>query len=387
MHIISQISSLLKVQPSESPSIPFEFFPIPFSKYITIYNDNQIQSNYYDYFNDVIEDIKFYLDKNEIKIIQFLNSPSEKKLNHCYYIEKFTYSQINYLIKNSLLHICTDSYTNEISGITNTKSICLIGNRYAQNSYCWYGNKNNLILSDLKYKKPSFSNFEDPKSINNIKTENISNEIFSLLDISFKNKYKTIYVGSKYHENITYDVIPNFKINDYNYKENSVVNIRLDKFNNENNCIDFCSKNKHNLYVKSFVSKNFVNAVKNNCKNLIFFVDNRSEVSDIEFYVNNGMKIQLFYKNNQIDKSLIFKFLDYTPINLLNTDIDNSLKLNCFNKYLKSSKIIISTNKEYISYAHLEKNIQLGIINNCIDNDLFWQDYLYYKIIGDNNED
>ena len=59
MHVVNKISSLINLKPQNKSDLLLEFFPIPFSKYITIYNESAIPSNDYYYYNDIFY-IKIY---------------------------------------------------------------------------------------------------------------------------------------------------------------------------------------------------------------------------------------------------------------------------------------------------------------------------------------
>lgn len=380
MHIVSRIASILRVDPSHTPKLPQEFYPLPFSRYITIYNEQIVPANTYDYFNDVIFDISPILKQNDIKIIQFLNSPNDRRLINCFYIEKFSFPQMNYLIKNSLLHLCTDTYTNEVCGVFSVPSICLVGNRYPDNSSPWYSNpENNFVLGGPINDRASFAFNESPKSINKIKTEEISKKIAAILGVNVTQDYETLFVGSAYHEKTTFDVIPNVEVGDP-ILNNADVCIRFDKFHNEKNCIKFCARNKFSLIVDRKTSDNFISACKKNCAGVSFIVDTNTDIEDVRFFINNGLSVKLISHSEHLSEKLILKFLDFGQIHVLRPEVDSKQKEILTNIPFRSSKIIWSQNNKYPSYAHLEKGLKIGIINKTINSKSFWQDSCRYKI-------
>lgn len=381
MNFVSRISSLLNLPVSKYANLHYEFLPLPFDKYISIYNEQSVPSNFYDYFNDIIDDIYPYLKSQNIHIVQFLNAQSDLRIKNCFYLEKFSYGQLNFILKNSMLHLCTDVYTNEICAISNTKSINLIGNRYPNSSKAYFGKDNNIIINKFNFKKPTFTINEIPKSINKINTETISKKCLDILAIDNSINYNTLFTGSSYHEYPVCDIIPNFKISDEIYSKFNTY-IRMDLFNNESNCIDFCLKSKFVLIVSNKVSENFINICRNNCNLVIFYLSNHSKYEDLEFFINKGIKVQIV-ANSGFD---ISEFIDFGKINFLSNEVSDENKKLFNNKNFKTSKLIISNNKKYASYAHLEKGIEMSTINKCIDSPLFWQDDSRYKIIGENNE-
>lgn len=384
MHIVSKVSSILRTSPAEKANLSFELYPLPFTKYITIYNEQSVPSNSYDYFNDVIFDIKDILKKNGIEIIQFVNSQNERKFINCHHISKFSYSQMNYLIKNSLLHICTDSYTNEVCGALDIPSICILGNRFAEHSKPWYNRENGKhhIAWALNKIKPSFSLYEHPKSINLIKTEQISKKILEILSLGGFSDYETLFTGPKYHENTVFDLIPNFEVKEWNFPAHECF-IRFDKFYNEKNCLGICSKIPFAIVTNRRVSKEFLSITKGKLRKVIFLIDEDSKPEDVSFFIKNGIDTEMYYANNLINRSLSYKFLDFGRISVVKYELDKKTRDSMHGKSFRSSKIIVSENKQFPSYSHLEKGIEIAIINKVINTKSFWIDESRFKIFGE----
>lgn len=380
MHTVSRISSFLRVSPTATPLLSKEFFPLPFDKYITIYNEEIVPANHYDYLNDVIFDLSKILSENGIHIVQFLNSPKDRHLINCYHIDKFSFPQMNYLIGNSLLHVCTDTYTNEVSGALSVPSICLVGNRFPEISHPWYNSsEKNIVLGGPITPKPTFAAKETPKSINSIKTEEISGKILYLLNLKGLIDYETLFTGSQYHEKTVFDVIPDYPVNDPIFK-NSDVCIRFDKLHDEKNCARFCSVNRFTAVVNKRLSAKFLSLCAKNCSGITFLVDSKSDPEDVRFMLNRGVAVNLVADSSKVDEKLLFKFLDFGPISPSTTEIDKKLRAELHNLPFRSSKIVCSLDKKYASYSHLEKGLELGIINRTINSKKFWQDSCRYKI-------
>ncbi len=380
MHTVSRISSVLRVSPTETPLLSKEFFPLPFEKYITIYNEETIPANHYDYLNDVIFDVSKILSKNGIHIVQFLNSPKDLHLINCCYIHKFSFPQMNYLIGNSLLHLCTDTYTNEVSGALSVPSICLVGNRFPEISLPWYYSpEKNIVLGGPITPKPTFAAKETPKSINAIKTEEISGKILDLLNLKGLDNYETLFTGSQYHKKTVFDIIPDHLVDDPIFK-NSDTCIRFDKLHDENSCVGFCSANRFTAAVNKRLSAKFLSLCAKNCAGITFLVDSKSNPEDVRFMLNCGVSVNLVADSSEVDEKLLFKFLDFGPISPSTIEIGKKLRAELHNFPFRSSKIICSLDKKYASYSHLEKGVELGIINRTINSKKFWQDSCRYKI-------
>jgi len=390
MHIIKKISNLLNIEIDQDPNLFLEFYPLPFDNYITIYNDQTFPANTYDYFNDFIDDISTFLNEKNIKILQIINSQNDLHIKNCYKINNFNFYQLNYLIKNSLFHISTDSLTNEISGIFKIPSINLVGNRFAENSYSFFNRKNSKTIQGLSNVKPSFSSFEKNKSINKINTEKISDIFFSYFNCNNYHKYTTVYTGKHYDSNTFYEIIPN-DFPSIKFNENSKISLRFDLIKDLNpeyfiqNFYQFCISQKYDVCVESLLPKELLNLLKINCQNLNFYITENTEISELNKYQKLGFSLRLKSKSKK-DKSLILKFLDFGEI-LFEKETIQSPTSGYFetNKLkFKSNKFFVQKDKLFPSFYYFEKNIPA---NQDILFDFFAQDdanLLNFKLIKSN---
>ena len=156
MHIVEKISSILRCEP-QKPDIPISFVPTC-DKYITIFNAGDIPSLTYDYFEDALYELTPHL-KEKGYVVYHLKSQKDKSILWTSSLEDLTLPQMNYVIRNSDLHICTDAYTNEVAGIFGTPIINMVGNRYVDNFYAWWS-KEESNMQGLSTKKPSFASSE-----------------------------------------------------------------------------------------------------------------------------------------------------------------------------------------------------------------------------------
>ena len=78
MHLVEQYALSCGVK-IDKPFIDTSYFPISADKYITLHASCRIQSKTYDYYNDVVELIYPFLQKENIQIIQ--NTPNNSDWN------------------------------------------------------------------------------------------------------------------------------------------------------------------------------------------------------------------------------------------------------------------------------------------------------------------
>ena len=382
MHLVEKLQSIYRCSPKK-PNLSFNFLPLPFEKYITILNDGLIPSNTYDYFDDVVDDISGPLANNNIRIVQILQKQDQKRIKSTYHLAPTNLAQLNYVVKNSLLHVSSDAYSTELCGTVGANSLSLAGNRYKGNFYPFF-NPSAKMLSNCLYKKPTFNAIETPKSINGIKTEKVSKAILESLNLTMPTPYKTIFVGSKYPD-IEIDYVPNFILNSSLFSK-FVVNVRLDKEFNLANVQTCFRPLRLNLVTDQKIPAQFLYAIKNNVETLTYILRAQTPKDIADSCLDVGIEPQfLCFNKSKIDE-IRFRFLDF-KVRLIEHD-QPKLEIPR-DAILKSSKIILSNNEKYLSYAHLEKGEKIGIINRIIDNKKFWEDQDYYKIItpDDNKKD
>ena len=124
MHLVEQyaLSCGIKI---DKPFIETSYFPIVAEKYITLHAPSRIQSKTYDYYNDVTDLLKTFLEKEGIKIIQ-IGSKEEAGISNCIQHQGQTsIKQAAYIIQNSLLHLGTDSFSTHVASGFGKKIVSL----------------------------------------------------------------------------------------------------------------------------------------------------------------------------------------------------------------------------------------------------------------------
>jgi len=369
MHIVEQyaINCGAKIN---KPFIREEFFPLTFDKYITLHSPNKFPSRDYDYWQEVIDLIHPFLLKNNIKIIQ-IGSPDERMYSKCVRTNGMTnYKQLAYIIKNSLLHVGVDSLPIHLASIYDKKILAIFSNVYKEISKPYWGSSDNQILiqSDRKNKKPSFSTFEEPKTINNISPSEISSKILNLLGI--KNdliKYEYIHLGKEFNR-YKIDQIPNHLVQPSQNIQN--VNIRMDLVFDENTMHKQLNLMKCAITTSRPINKNAL--IPQNIAGISLFIEDENSVDFLKILKSLNIKYNLFSLLNEDELSkLKLKYMDYGLIIPINYNIENYKQiitpiLNTKKIYYKSNKKILSNGNIYLSDHDFLFN--KNSLNNINDN-------------------
>lgn len=361
MHLFDKISSILRCE-AQKPVILHEYCPIVSKKYITIYNENS-EHGFYPLFQDVINDIKPALSESSIQIVQVLNSETDARLAGCEHLLKITYTQLNYILKNSLLHISADSLTPELASIVGTKSLTLSSFKPRNLSKPWFANQGNVSVES-----PSLR-------MRDLPTEIISNKILELLVTNYSVSYSTKYVGAKY-PNQSIEYVPNFPFN-----TDRTTNVRLDLLYNLETALPFCSKTKHFIFTRQELPEPFLLAIKGTNQGIKYLVNSKTPESLGEKACEMGFKVSYIVEDDSSEAKLNFLGQveeSVTPKLMPKTIIGN--------ENFVSSKIYLSDGKRYSSKCHLKLGQPSSIMNKVIDVPEFWDDLDYFKILEIKNE-
>jgi hypothetical protein len=178
--------------------ISLVIFDFQNANYITFHNSEKVQSKSYSYWTEVLEIIKPYLNNLNIKVVQIGEQKDKKVDGVDYYITNTSFKQSFFLIKNAMLHLGIDSSPVHIASAFNKPTVSIYSHTYSNTCYPLWNENKRVIESDRAGKKPSFSLFEDPKTINLIKPEEIAQAVLDLLETNQTLTYKTINIGSKF---------------------------------------------------------------------------------------------------------------------------------------------------------------------------------------------
>jgi ADP-heptose:LPS heptosyltransferase len=190
-----------KLKPMEA------YFPVP-EKYVTIQTSSGMGSKNYDLWIDVINSIHKNLKKHGYEILHIgkdgVELPNTKNL-----LNSTNFHQVNYIIRNSSLHIGNDSFAVHLAGLHEIPIVAVYGPTTIDNHGPHFkGKKTFLIESHRNGKNPTFSAHEEDKTINLIKSEEIVNNIYKALEIDEIDDKKTLFVG-KFYPNRIVEIVPN----------------------------------------------------------------------------------------------------------------------------------------------------------------------------------
>jgi len=363
----------------DKPFIYESFFSNPFEKYITFHSDTPYSSRNYDYWQEVIDLISPYLEKNNIKLIQ-VGGEKDRGFRNCENFKgKTNRNQLAYVLKRSLLHFGADSFPIHLAGFFNINLVALYSISRPENAGPYFGDKEKQILFKGYEKlnvKPSYSPEENPKTINAILPEEIATAILKLLNIESPAKYKSINFGERYGKVEVHDFIPN-QVVDIPNKE-SVLDIRMDYHFNENNLAKQLQLNKCRIFTNKRVNLDLLKNLKQSIDTLFYFVDENDDPSFVKDVNELGIKIAIL---SEMPKEFVdSRKIDYYEqgnINILpkpNEDLVNKLK-SIKNLYYKSCKTLYSGASVYSSLASQKANKQkTGEFEPVVDTEDFWKE-------------
>lgn len=380
----------------DKPFIFSKFFPLPCEKYITIQAQTPYDSRNYAYWQDVIDFIHPILQKQGIHIIQVGlkdEIPLNKTIN---LLGKTSINHLAYVVQNSLLHFGADSFCVHLASHFDIPivSIYSISNPSVAGPH--FGDKNKHILikgyENVGNKKPSYSQVENPKSINTIKPEQIIKGILNLLNID-QNSYKLItskYFGKRYNDTLI-ETLPNQVISQ-NFFAGHVLNIRFDYA--ESNDISHTMQNlairKCCIITDKSVSVGAFMQFKENLSAVIYDVTNKVDVQFVKYLNDIGVKyICVFNKNKNKEISVLdrrFELMEYCDVIEFNTIPDDLPNFEDDLKF-KTKRILLANQKVYTSRAAQLQDLPITDLDNLEQNladikdkELFLEDVQYCYI-------
>jgi len=390
MHLIEQYALSCGVK-IDKPYIDLAYFPIDQKKYITLHASNRIQSKTYDFYKDAIELMLPYLKEENISIIQ-IGEIGEEKFDACVsLLGRTNIRQASYVIKNSLLHLSTDSFSTHVASGFNKKIVSLYSTSYKECCGPYWGDKDKQILIEpnRENRRASFSDNEYPKSINEIMPEVIAKSVIDLLGINNDlEKVNTLHVGKLYHGQ-SLAVIPNQPPPKL-FAQNQPINLWAHEHFDEENIIKWSIGRKVNIFTKQTINIKYLSTIKENIHQINFFLnDSNDNCEDFFSEIKKlGIRLKLICENPDIIKSVRLKFFDWDVHLLEKTtkkDLDNADKL-CNNSRYKSSQLVCSNQKLYASKAAWKNKLE-GNHNKIIDCPEFWEELANIKIYNDYRND
>ena len=385
MHLIEQYALACGVK-IDKPHIETGFYPVPVEKYITLHASSGMHAKNYDYYNDVVELLIPYLNKEKIYIIQ-IGQSEDQKINNCiHYTGTTNLKQVSYLIQNSVLHMGNDSFSAHVASGFNKKIVSLYSVLYKECCGPYWGDTENHVLLEpnTPNRKPSFSDKENPKAVNKIKPEDIARGVLDLLGIPHNlGGLDTIHIGLQYHLP-SIAVIPNHVMPD-NFMPGRPINILANEFLDEKNIIQWSRGRKINIFTDKPISPQCLRAIRPSINQINFEASMDTDENYLANLSKSGIPTQVFCKHKDIVSDVRLKLFDWN-VDLIEKktkkDLDNSEKI-CDNTKYKNSRIILSGGKTYNSKASWQRGIEATGEEKIIDCPEFWEEIDTLKVYNE----
>jgi hypothetical protein len=365
MHLIERYATSAGVK-IDKPFIYDKIFPIPVEKYISFQPFSKYNSKNYDYWDEVIDIILPYLEKENIYIVQ-IGGKDDKPLKNCInFCGQTRISHAAFIIKNSLMHVGADSFGAHVASGYSKKIVAIYSNNNINNVKPYWTKKEDMVLLEPnRENKPNYSAEENPKTINKIKPETIAKAILKLLNINFRSTQETLFIGNRYG-NVIIESIPSIIIPQQVFP-NLLLNIRFDYIDQIEEKDYICTFNNLNirncaiLTDKPIEIEKFLQ-LKDKITNIFYDITfNKIDFNFIDKVKFYGIKIDFVFNKskNKDEQSLNGKKLELIEYQELINIIENQKKPKeqiLQSKFYKSQKILFANNSSYLSKAAYLEN-------------------------------
>lgn len=358
----------------DKPYIWEEYFPLPFENDYVIFHPISKPAKTYDYWNDALYLINRNLPK-EIKMLR-IGDKNEPNFEYCINIQGQTnINNAAYLITRSRAYLGTDTFSMHVAAGYDKPLLSLFSSSPAANSGPSFGNPTHQVLIEAsRTGKPSYAFNEDPKSINNIKPEEIAQKFIELLNLDYKDEYKTIHFGTEYKKSRQMMFSP---ISDIICPQGIVPEIRMDYHFNEEILAKTLSQRPCFVVSNKPIKLDLIRALKKNIQAFVYLVEKDNSPEFVQELRKLGVKTFLasFLPPEEIQPFKI-NYYEIGPIRTAErTDKIKAEELKKIpNLYYRSQKVISAGAKKYSSHAAMVAGIEKT--NNdfepVIDNQLFW---------------
>lgn len=353
MTITDTYSNYLDIKPSKI-DFPSTFTPIPSGKYIVINTGAPSPGRIYDYFNKVLELIRFELGVNDITVVQ-IGEPGDYPVISSKYVDKrggLSLRQQTFLIENAALYIGNSTVFAKIAGLKNVKSVILYG-------VCPPTGENGIAEasfesdSDEKY---SYDENESNKRINQILPENIAKSLAFALGVDWECKIKTRQINRSYLAP-QIDFIPDYPIQP---GIQGKFFCRFDLSRNIHALVHFYSLYEVPLYTDFPLDERFLTQFKPRIKHIYYSLDGEYSLDFVKTLHKSGINYSLLTdKKGEELKKLKMELFDYNQV--LEKDISarrqDAAKFATGNISFDTSRLYLSKGKTYPSRYHWQEGI------------------------------
>jgi hypothetical protein len=374
-HLLEEYAKNLGVKIS-TPIIKDHFFPLSFDKYITISKDDGVDSKAYPYYDLVINLLKPFLARANIKVVQLGGKSQIQGVDAAL---KLTLKQQSFIVSKSLVHVGADGVLSHIASSKKVPTVNLFGNTFPSTNRPLFSKASlNVNLSPKWSKKPSFSNEDPQKQIKKIKAETIAQSVLDFLNIEKEDiSFTTKYIGDSFPSSAV-EIIPTTFV-PLKLQPNDLLIVRADYGAEESAFIKYCLNYPVAVCVDRLIQPEVLKKIARNIKTLFLSINKEWDTIPESYFK--------LLKNLQIEAVLLVKEEKDLPV-IKNKYFDipvrpyyNKTKAPCKvteNTRFLSALRLIEGGKEYLSCAHWKKGLDKN--NKVIDSPEYWRELDHFYI-------
>jgi len=376
MHLLESYAadSRLKI---DKPFIYQRYFPLTIGKFITVHQDHRSPADVYDFWSSATSILFPHLKKADIKMIQ-IGSPNDTLIKGCIDLRgKTEIGQLSYIINNSLLHLCSDSFSQHIASSLGKKIVCLFGSNNPSNTGPYWSSSEDSISLTPHFKEgmlPTYTPSQklNKKVINTINPEDIAGSVCKLLDLEFEYPFESLYIGDCYKEALV-EHVPNCTINVQGFSGQTLYE-RMD-LNHDEECLDKqlsvdCGCN-FSIITEKPINVRILKKHKKKIKTLFYRMDKGHSIKFVKDLLKTGIKYILTTRESQsfVD-SIKLDYMDYGIVHIDEpldpSEIDSLKNEDLESLYFSSNKFIISDQKFYPNTSYIKKGISVPSIDTTM---------------------
>lgn len=378
------------------------FFPLPFTRYMTLHASSGMAGKNYPFYGTVVELIKPYLSAAGIEIVQ-MGTKDDPAIPGCHHIMgKDNIHQASYLIRNALLHLGNDSIWGHRAGHLGVPLVQPWGPTDPANHSSLEHDpaKTAFIVSHRWGKHPTFLAQENPPSIALVCPFAIARAVLDLLKITHTLIQSTVHVGQSFNAPLL-EWIPNLPVAP-NFNPDAALVVRYDLCVNEAALVQTLQTGrKVNILTKTPLNPQILAGFK---PLIITYGHEVDETTPVEYVV--GVR-KLFpaatFFTRETDPAKIaalrFRFFDVVALQQ-STDRTRADFEKAAREYLndpafaldfegrarklgfKTNKYILSNGKIYTSHAHEKADVPVGApgANEVRDEDVWYHDMNHWLV-------
>ena len=360
-----------------------QFYPLPFTRFLTVHASSGMGSKNYPLWSEVIKTIKPYLAAQNIEIVQ-LGEKNDPPLPDCYHtMGKTNIHQANYLVQNALCHAGNDSVWIHRAGHLKKPVVAGYGpTTEANHGPLDYDADKTILLSSHRWgRNPTFASQENPLSIGLIDPFEVARSVLKVLDIPNTIVEKTLHVGHTYNATL-FELIPNV-VPSPQFNPEMPLAVRMDIEHNEQVlAATLQTGRKVNLVLKAPINLNLLTAFRASIQSFNFEINEETPLDYVKSVKKTLQNLTFFSRTADLDElsRIRFKFFDIInvqhipnktredfekesaeyqnrPLEDVKKELDSLLKSG--NLKFKANKFVLSKGKTYLSLAHAISDIPM----------------------------